>query len=165
MLKNEFRQFRCTLSRHYKKQLQEGSGIRENLHPQVKQEDWENFCTWFESEKFQFFQIAYVLLFIVYGKMLEFQVAPTPEGSLPLTEAQTCEIILGGSFRYIKVIGRGYENPISSNIEYNTELVEAIRRADKAEKTNKELEEILEGQHRTIEELTAGYQGYHKHVA
>ncbi|KAI3974401.1 hypothetical protein MKX01_038734 [Papaver californicum] len=66
---------------------------------------------------------------------------------------------------YIKGIGRGYEKHTTSSIAYNAELVEAIWRADEADKINMELEEILEGRRRTIEDLTAGYQGYMKRVA
>ncbi|KAI3971305.1 hypothetical protein MKX01_008149 [Papaver californicum] len=85
--------------------------------------------------------------------MLELQVAPTLEGSLPLTEAQIYERLLGVRSGYIKGLGRGYEKPTSSSIEYNAELVEGIRRADEADESNREFEEKLEGHHRTIEEL------------
>ncbi|KAI3987971.1 hypothetical protein MKX01_021085 [Papaver californicum] len=152
--------------------------------------DWENLCTWFESEKFQviliaqgkksreknttnhytgskpfaryryemrdpeigkevgqieFYNGAWKSLKAEenYGKMLELQAAPTPEGSLPLTEAQICERILSVRAGHIKGLSRGYEKPNSSSIEYNAELVEAIRRADEAEKRNMELEDDL----------------------
>ncbi|MCL7039498.1 hypothetical protein MKW94_021963 [Papaver nudicaule] len=90
-----------------------------------------------------------------YGKMLELQAAPTPEGSVPLTEAQICEKVLGVRSGYIKGLGHGYEKPTSSSIEYNAELVEATRRADEAEKRNKELEQRVEEQQKTIDGLAA----------
>ncbi|KAI3871843.1 hypothetical protein MKX03_014963 [Papaver bracteatum] len=52
MLANEYRQFRCTLHKHYLQYKQDGTE-RENPHHQVKQEDWEKLCTWFESDEFQ----------------------------------------------------------------------------------------------------------------
>ncbi|RZC63498.1 hypothetical protein C5167_025282, partial [Papaver somniferum] len=52
MLANEFRQFRCTLHKHYLHYKKDGTE-RENPHHQVKQEDWEKLCTWFESDEFQ----------------------------------------------------------------------------------------------------------------
>ncbi|KAI3984877.1 hypothetical protein MKX01_004645 [Papaver californicum] len=179
MLANDFIQFKCTLSRHYKKHLEDGTGTRENPDPQVKHEDYENPCTWFETEKFQSretnttchytgskpfalcrFEMVgqiefYKLTYCKRGKMLELQAAPTPEGSLPLTEAQICERILGVRSGYIKGLGRGYEKPTSSSIGYHAELIEAMRRTYEVEKKNRELEERLEGQYRTIEELTA----------
>ncbi|RZC52716.1 hypothetical protein C5167_021138 [Papaver somniferum] len=50
MLANEYRQFRCTLHKHYLQYKQDGTE-RENPHHQVKQEDWEKICTWFESDE------------------------------------------------------------------------------------------------------------------
>ncbi|RZC86495.1 hypothetical protein C5167_030573 [Papaver somniferum] len=52
MLANEYRQFRCTLHKHYLQYKEDGTE-RENPHHQVKQEDWEKLCTWFESDEFQ----------------------------------------------------------------------------------------------------------------
>ncbi|XP_026432524.1 uncharacterized protein LOC113329905 [Papaver somniferum] len=88
-----------------------------------------------------------------YGKMLELRAAPTPEGSTPLTDAQICEEVLGVRSGYVKGLGHGYEKPSSSSIEYNAELGEALRRADEAEKRNKELEERVDEQNRTIQGL------------
>ncbi|XP_026449170.1 uncharacterized protein LOC113349414 [Papaver somniferum] len=88
-----------------------------------------------------------------YGKMLELRAAPTPEGSTPLTYAQICEEVLGVRSGYVKGLGHGYEKPSSSGIEYNAELCEVLRRADDAEKRNKELEERVDDQNRTIQGL------------
>ncbi|RZC85780.1 hypothetical protein C5167_026453 [Papaver somniferum] len=52
MLENEYRQFICTLHKHYLQYKQDGTE-RENPHYQVKQDDWEKLCTWFESDEFQ----------------------------------------------------------------------------------------------------------------
>ncbi|XP_026422640.1 uncharacterized protein LOC113318652 isoform X2 [Papaver somniferum] len=52
MLANEYRQFRCTLHKHYLQYKQDGTE-RENPHHQVKQEDWQKLCTWFDSDEFQ----------------------------------------------------------------------------------------------------------------
>ncbi|KAI3893146.1 hypothetical protein MKX03_020171 [Papaver bracteatum] len=88
-----------------------------------------------------------------YGKMLELRDAPTPEGSTPLTDAQICEEVLGVRSGYVKGLGHGYEKPSSSSLEYNAELGEALRRADEAEKRNKELEERVDEQNCTIQGL------------
>ncbi|XP_026396499.1 uncharacterized protein LOC113291147 [Papaver somniferum] len=87
------------------------------------------------------------------GKMLELRAAPTPEGSTPLTDAQICEKVLGVRSGYVKGLRHGYEKPSSYSIEYNAELGEALRRADEAEKRNKELEERVDEQNRTIQGL------------
>ncbi|KAI3961397.1 hypothetical protein MKW92_032056 [Papaver armeniacum] len=87
------------------------------------------------------------------GKMLELRAAPTPEGSTPLTDAQICEQVLGVRSGYVKGLGHGYEKPSSSSMEYNAELGEALRRADEAERRNKELEERVEDQNCTIKGL------------
>ncbi|RZC81773.1 hypothetical protein C5167_044345 [Papaver somniferum] len=147
---------------------------RENPHHQVKQEDWEKLCTWFESDEFQcdpetvevveqieFYKLTHCKNDVWtchtaeenYGKMLELRDAPTPEGSTPLTDAQICEEVLGVRSGYVKGLGHGYEKPSSSSIEYNAELGEALRRADDAEKRNKELEERVDDQNRTIQGL------------
>ncbi|XP_026453611.1 uncharacterized protein LOC113354512 isoform X1 [Papaver somniferum] len=52
MLANEYRQFRCTLHKHYLQYKKDGTE-KENPHHQVKKEDWEKLCTWFESDEFQ----------------------------------------------------------------------------------------------------------------
>ncbi|KAI3833389.1 hypothetical protein MKX03_029586 [Papaver bracteatum] len=88
-----------------------------------------------------------------YGKMLELRAEPTPEGSTPLTDAQICEEVLGVRSGYVKGLGHGYEKPSSSSLEYNVELGEALRRADEAEKRNKELEERVDEQNHTIQGL------------
>ncbi|KAI3924763.1 hypothetical protein MKW92_028419 [Papaver armeniacum] len=204
MLANEYRQFRCTLHKHYLQYKQDGTE-RENPHHQVKQEDWEKLCTWFESDEFQksstqgkqsreanttihctgskpfaryreemcdpetgevveqieFYKLTHCKNDVWtchtaeenYGKMLELRAAPTPEGSTPLTDAQICEQVLGVRSGYVKGLGHGYEKPSSSSIEYNAELGEALRRADEAERRNKELEERVEEQNRTIQGL------------
>ncbi|RZC52781.1 hypothetical protein C5167_021204 [Papaver somniferum] len=147
---------------------------RENTHYQVKQEDWEKLFTWFESDEFQcdpetgevveqieFYKLTHFKNDVWtchtseenYGKMLELRAAPTPEGSTPLTDAQICEEVLGVRSGYVKGLGHGYEKPSSSSIEYNAELGEALRRADEAEKRNKELEERVDEQNRTIQGL------------
>ncbi|RZC89573.1 hypothetical protein C5167_027114 [Papaver somniferum] len=173
MLANEYRQFRYTLHKHYLQYKQDGTE-RENPHHQVKKEDWEKLCTWFESDEFQcdpetgdvVEQIEFYMLTHCkndvwtchtaeenYGKMLELRAAHTPEGSTPLTDAQICEEVLGVRSGYVKGLGHGYEKPSSSSIEYNAELGEALRRADEAEKRNKELEERVDEQNRTIQGL------------
>ncbi|KAI3949795.1 hypothetical protein MKW92_039985 [Papaver armeniacum] len=152
MLSNECRQFRCTLHKHYLQYKQDGTE-RENPHHQVKQEDWKKLCTWFESDEFQTsstqgkkYREANTTIhctgskpFSRYreemGKMLELRAAPTPEGSTSLTDAQICEEVLGVRSGYVKGLG------------------EALRRADEAEKINKELEERVDEQNRTIQGL------------
>ncbi|XP_026450397.1 uncharacterized protein LOC113350475 [Papaver somniferum] len=163
-------QFRCTLHKHYLQYKQDGTE-RENPHHQVKQEDWEKLCTWFESDEFQTSSTqgkksrqANTTIhctgskpFARYreemGKMLELRAAPTPEGSTPLTDAQICEEVIGVRSGYVKGLGHGYEKPSSSSIEYNAELGEALRREDDTEKRNKELEERVDDQNRTIQGL------------
>ncbi|KAI3967985.1 hypothetical protein MKW92_046557 [Papaver armeniacum] len=85
--------------------------------------------------------------------MLELRAAPTPEGSTPLTDAQICEQVLGVRSGYVKGLGHGYEKPSSSSMEYNAELGEVLRRANEAERRNKELEERVEEQNHTIQGL------------
>ncbi|KAI3856925.1 hypothetical protein MKW92_028150 [Papaver armeniacum] len=210
MLANEYRQFRCTLHKHYLQYKQDGTE-QENPHHRVKREDWEKLCTWFESmslgnigvrtlfstqgkqsreanttihctgskpfaryreemvirlksevvEQIEFYKLTHRKMTFGpviqpeenYGKMLELRAAPTPEGSTPLTDAQICEQVLGVRSGYVKGLGHGYEKPSSSSIEYNAELGEALRRADEAERRNKELEERVEEQNRTIQGL------------
>ncbi|KAI3934073.1 hypothetical protein MKW92_008529 [Papaver armeniacum] len=114
----------------------------------VKREDWEKLCE--VVEQIEFYKLTHCKN---DGKMLELRAAPTPEGSTPLTDAQICEEVLGVRSGYVKGLGHGYEKPSSSSIEYNAELGEALRRADEAEKRNKELEERVDEQNRTIQGL------------
>ncbi|KAI3971136.1 hypothetical protein MKW92_013677 [Papaver armeniacum] len=195
MLANEHAQFRCTLHKHYLRQYKQDGTERENPHHRVKREDWEKLCTWFESDEFRVILVReanttihctgskpfaryreeMVIVEVVeqiefyklthckndvwtchtaeenYGKMLELRAAPTPEGSTPLTDAQICEEVLGVRSGYVKGLGHGYEKPSSSGLEYNAE--------------NKELEERVDEQNRTIQGLVNRHNGYKKNVA
>ncbi|KAI3927513.1 hypothetical protein MKW92_002406 [Papaver armeniacum] len=188
MLANEYRQFRCTLHKHYLQYKQDGTE-RENPHHRVKREDWEKLCTWFESDEFRVNKVeANTTIhctgskpFARYRRKCVIQTGEVVEQiefykltrckndvwtcSTPLTDAQICEQVLGVRSGYVKGLGHGYEKPSSSSIEYNAELGEALRRADEAERRNKELEERVEEQNRTIQGAGNRHNGYKKNVA
>ncbi|KAI3902839.1 hypothetical protein MKW92_047946 [Papaver armeniacum] len=166
MLANEYRQFRCTLHKHYLQYKQDGIE-RENPHHQSKKSREANttihctgskpFARYREEmcdpetgevvEQIEFYKLTHCKNDVWtchtaeenYGKMLELRAAPTPQGSTPLTDAQICEEVLGVRSGYVKGLGHGYEKPSSSSIEYNAE--------------NKELEERVDEQNRTIQGL------------
>ncbi|KAI3850381.1 hypothetical protein MKW92_015949 [Papaver armeniacum] len=161
MLANEYRQFRCTLHKHYLQYKQDGTE-RENPHHRVKKVEKriqpfidgskpfaryrEEMCdpeTGEVVEQIEFYKLTHCKNDVWtchtaeenYGKMLELRAAPTPEGSTPLIDAQICEEVLGVRSGYVKGLGHGYEKPSSSSLEYNAELGEALRRANEQNRT------------------------------